>query len=202
MSATLPPAVPPETRTRILQTALELFSERGFDGTTLQQIADRLGFTKAALYYHFRSKDDLLQALLTPAMTGMKELLDAHDGLPNTPAQRRRFIEEYLDYLLRHRLLIAYMVQDLAALARPEMAAASADHRKRVGAMLVGDGLGFNEQIRVAMALRGIGGVIAQYPDADTSELREALLDATRALLRGGRRRPPATASTSNAAGT
>jgi hypothetical protein len=102
----------------------------------------------------------------------MNELLDAHDGLPDTPAQRRRFIEEYLDYLLRHRRLIAYMTQDLALLARPEMAAASADHRKRVGAMLVGDGLDFTEQIRVAMALRGIGGVIAQFPDADTSSAR------------------------------
>jgi len=183
-------AVAPDTRTRILETALELFSEQGFDGTRLQQIADRLGFTKAALYYHFRSKDDLLQALVTPAMTGMRELLDAHEGLPDTPAQRRRFVEDYLDFLLRHRPLIAYMTQDLALLARPEMAAASADHRKRVGAMLAGDGLDFTEQIRVAMALRGIGGVIAQYPDAETSELREALLDATRALLRGGRRRP------------
>lgn len=202
MSTTSPRDAPPETRTRILETALELFSERGFDGTTLQQIADRLGFTKAALYYHFRSKDALLQALVTPAITGMKELLDAHEGLPDSPAQRRRFIEEYLDYLLRHRPLIAYMAQDLAALALPEMAAASADHRKRIGAILVGDGLDFNQQIRVAMALRGIGGVIAQYPDAPTSELREALLDATRALLRGGRRRPQATPSTANAAGT
>jgi AcrR family transcriptional regulator len=195
-------AATPDTRTRILETALELFSEQGFDGTTLQQIADRLGFTKAALYYHFRSKDDILQALVTPATTGMKELLDAHEGLPDTPAQRRRFIEEYIDCLLRQRALIAYMTQDLALLSRPEMAAGTADHRKRVGAMLVGDGLDFNEQIRVAMALRGIGGVIAQYPDADTSELRAALLDATRALLRGGRRRPHATASPSNAAGS
>jgi AcrR family transcriptional regulator len=195
-------AGPQDTRTRILETALELFSEQGFDGTRLQQIADRLGFTKAALYYHFRSKDDILLALVTPALTGMNELLDAHDGLPDSPTQRRRSIEEYLDYLLRHRRLIAYMTQDLALLARPEMAAASADHLKRAGAMLGGDGLDFNEQIRVAMALRGIGGVIAQYPDADTSELRAALLDATRALLRGGRRRPHGTASTAKAAGT
>jgi hypothetical protein len=53
-----------------------------------------------------------------------------------------------------------------------------------------------------AAGLRGIGGVIAQYPDADMSELREALLDATRALLRAGRRRPHATPSTANATGT
>src|ERR1017187_9787067 len=99
MSTTSPRDAPPETRTRILETALELFSAQGFDGTTLQQIADRLGFTKAALYYHFRSKDDLLQAILTPALAGMNELLDAHESLPDAPAQRRRFIAEYVDYL-------------------------------------------------------------------------------------------------------
>jgi AcrR family transcriptional regulator len=161
-----------DTRTRILDTALELFSEHGFDGTTLQQIADRLGFTKAALYYHFRSKDALLQATVTPA-------------------QRRRFMEDYLDHLLCHRRLIAYMVSDLAIVAHPLIAIGSADRRARMQSMLAGDGLDFHDQVCVTMAFRGIGGVIAQYPDADTAELREALLDAARALLRPARRRPP-----------
>ncbi|MGH9099492.1 MAG: TetR/AcrR family transcriptional regulator, partial [Acidimicrobiales bacterium] len=39
------------TRDRILDTALLLFTEKGFDATSLQEIADRLGFTKAAIYY-------------------------------------------------------------------------------------------------------------------------------------------------------
>jgi AcrR family transcriptional regulator len=187
---------PLDTRTRILDTALELFAEQGFDGTTLQQIADRLGFTKAALYYHFRSKDDLLQATVSPAIAGLEELLRAHEELPDSPAQRRRFMEDYLDYLLCHRRLIAYMVSDLAIVAHPAIAAGSGDRRARMQAMVAGDGLDFYHQVRVTMAFRGIGGVIAQYPDANTAELREALLDAARALLRPGRRRsPPAPAS-------
>ena len=43
--------------------ALDLFTEKGFDGTSLREIAERLGVTKAALYYHFASKDDILMAL-------------------------------------------------------------------------------------------------------------------------------------------
>ena len=43
----------PDVRARVLDAALKLFSEHGFDGTTIQQIADMLGVTKAALYYHF-----------------------------------------------------------------------------------------------------------------------------------------------------
>jgi AcrR family transcriptional regulator len=182
-------APPPDTRTRILDAALELFTEHGFDGTTLQQIADRLGVTKAALYYHFRSKDELLQALLTPAITGLEELLSAHETLPDTPAQRRRFMEGYVDYMLSLRRLIAYMVSDLAIVAHPAIATGGADRSARLRAMLAGDDLDFHDQVRVTMAFKGIGGVIAQYPDADTAELRAALIDATRALLRPARRR-------------
>lgn len=180
-----------DTRARILDAALELFSEHGFDGTTLQQIADRLGFTKAALYYHFRSKDDLLQALVRPAIEQIDALLDAHEGLPDTPARRRQFMEDYLDHLLGQRRLIAYMASDLAIVAHPAISAGSADRQARLQALLVGDRLGFKEQVRVTMAFRGIGGVIAHYPDADPVELREALIDATRALLRPRRRRAP-----------
>ncbi len=187
MSAT---AVPTDTRTRILDAALELFSEHGFDGTTLQRIADQLGVTKAALYYHFRSKDELLQALVTPAIAGLEELLRAHEGVPDSPAQRRRFMEGYLDYLLGQRRLIAYMVSDLAIVAHPAIADGSADRSARMQAMLAGDDLDFGDRVRVTMAFRGIGGVIAQYPDADTADLREALLDAAHALLRPARRRP------------
>jgi AcrR family transcriptional regulator len=56
-------AEPVDTRQRILDVALDLFTEQGFDGTSLRQIAEQLGVTKAALYYHFESKDDILMAL-------------------------------------------------------------------------------------------------------------------------------------------
>ena len=51
------------TRERILDVALDLFIEKGYDKTSLREIAEQLGFTKAALYYHFATKDDILMAL-------------------------------------------------------------------------------------------------------------------------------------------
>ncbi len=51
------------TRERILDVALELFTDEGYDRTSLREIAERLGVTKAALYYHFPSKADILFAL-------------------------------------------------------------------------------------------------------------------------------------------
>ena len=51
------------TRERVLDEALDLFIEKGFDNASLRELAERMGFTKAALYYHFPSKADILIAL-------------------------------------------------------------------------------------------------------------------------------------------
>ena len=64
-----------DTRQRILDVASELFAEQGYDATSLREIADRMGFTKAALYYHFQSKDEILKALVQPAFELVRELI-------------------------------------------------------------------------------------------------------------------------------
>lgn len=72
-----------DTRERILEVARELFTDNGYEGTSLREIADRLGFTKAALYYHFQSKEQLLLALLEPVQGMVAQLLtdlEAADG--------------------------------------------------------------------------------------------------------------------------
>jgi AcrR family transcriptional regulator len=51
------------TRERVLDVALDVFIEQGYDKASLREIAERMGFTKAALYYHFPSKADMLLAL-------------------------------------------------------------------------------------------------------------------------------------------
>ena len=59
------PAEPPRdpTRTRILDAARELFGAQGFDSTTVRQIATRVGIRDAALYHHFKSKREILNAV-------------------------------------------------------------------------------------------------------------------------------------------
>ena len=54
------------TRQRILDAATDLFIEKGYEGTSLREIAERVGVTKAALYYHFASKAEMVAALLAP----------------------------------------------------------------------------------------------------------------------------------------
>ncbi len=64
----------PDTRERILAVAQVRFTEKGYEATSLREIAEDLGITKAALYYHFPSKSDLLRAMLTPIGIAFDEL--------------------------------------------------------------------------------------------------------------------------------
>lgn len=76
-------------RDRILQVALELFTERGYDGTSLREIAEKLDVTKAALYYHFKSKEALLIALVIDWRGQVTELVRwGHEQPFSTELQR------------------------------------------------------------------------------------------------------------------
>ncbi len=76
-----PAAAAGGTRERILDVALELFNERGYDKTSLRVIAERLGVTKAALYYHFERKEDILLELHLRLHALGNDVLDQLDGL-------------------------------------------------------------------------------------------------------------------------
>ena len=65
-----------DTRAEILAVAFELFAEQGYDTTSLREISERLGITKAALYYHFPGKEDILRALLEPLTEVVSGLMD------------------------------------------------------------------------------------------------------------------------------
>ena len=64
-----------DTRERIQRVALELFAEQGYEGSSLREIAERLNVTKAALYYHFRTKEDIVSSLLEDWGTALDDLL-------------------------------------------------------------------------------------------------------------------------------
>jgi AcrR family transcriptional regulator len=65
------------TRTRILDISRDLFTAHGYGGTSIAQIAEKLGTSKAALYYHFKSKEDILDALLSEPFEAMKDFRDS-----------------------------------------------------------------------------------------------------------------------------
>jgi AcrR family transcriptional regulator len=123
MAAT-PPASRPEdetvsTRARILDIALELFTEQGYDKTSIRDIAERLGFTKAALYYHFKSKADILLELHLRLHAIGEQLLGALDALPDGETRARawpRLLDEFITAIDDNRELVLMHQRNQSAL--------------------------------------------------------------------------------------
>ncbi|WP_054811482.1 TetR/AcrR family transcriptional regulator [Nocardia arizonensis] len=88
-----------DTRERIRAVAMELFSERGYDKTSLREIAERLGVTKAALYYHFRTKEDIVASLSEDLRRGVDEIVDWAEATQAGPARAREILSRYSDLL-------------------------------------------------------------------------------------------------------
>jgi AcrR family transcriptional regulator len=107
------------TRERILDVALELFNEQGYEKTSLREIAERLGVTKAALYYHFERKEDLLLELhlrLHDLGRGILEQLDGLDNEGEVVAAWPALLDRFVDEVLANRELFRFHQRNERAL--------------------------------------------------------------------------------------
>jgi len=78
------------TRDAILMTALDLFADKGYDATSMREIAERVGISKPALYYHFDSKEDIVRGVLGDQLAQIEDLVTwtrAQSPAPDLPAQ-------------------------------------------------------------------------------------------------------------------
>lgn len=102
-----------ETRARILVGARELFGRNGFDGTTVREIAERAGLTDAALYYHFKSKREILQAIWEQPVGGGPAQIRP-DG-PLTVMRLREILESILEFTIRNRDFLRLVTRETLA---------------------------------------------------------------------------------------
>jgi AcrR family transcriptional regulator len=112
-----------KTHARILEVALELIAKQGFAATSTREISERLGFTKAALYYHFRTKDELLTAIVAPAMAHLSGVVEGKSALP-AASPRRELLASYVDLVATHEELIRVLSEDPSVANRPALLAA------------------------------------------------------------------------------
>ncbi len=86
-----------DTRARIQAVALERFTDNGYDQTSLREIAEDLGVTKAALYYHVKTKEEILDSLLAHVSDGLGSLLAWMESGPPTRERRLELIRRLSD---------------------------------------------------------------------------------------------------------
>ena len=104
-----------QTRQQILDTAQRLFAELGYDATSIQMIADELGLTKAAVYYHFRAKIDMLHAAMEPGILRIAALLETAASMRSRRARIEHVVTGLVDFLVEHRHYAVMAANDPAA---------------------------------------------------------------------------------------
>jgi AcrR family transcriptional regulator len=102
------------TRGRIVDSALELFATKTYAGTSLQDIAESIGMSKAALYYHFPSKESLLHAMFAPTVQRIERAL-ADATRPDGTVDRVRLVHEVVDAQIEHAVAVRALIGDPSA---------------------------------------------------------------------------------------
>lgn len=82
------------TREQIIDTANRLFYERGYESTSFASIAEAVGISRGNFYYHFKTKDEILEAVIQARLTNTREMLSCWQESSPTPLERiRRFVQ-------------------------------------------------------------------------------------------------------------
>jgi AcrR family transcriptional regulator len=167
---------PSDTKQRILDVARDLFSKQGVQRTSLQDIADRLGITKPALYYHFPSREDLVRSILQPLLDDGEEFLLAQEARGAT--QARELIEGFFDFNYRHRAPVIMLLAEMPTLADLGLIDRVLGWRKRLTELICGPEPTLEQSARAVLALGGLQDVCMQFPDAPVEQLRAAAVAA------------------------
>jgi AcrR family transcriptional regulator len=131
----------PGTRNRrdvLLSAALQGFAERGYHATSVAELAAATGMSKAAVSYHFPTKNDLLHALTDPLLDDLDTLVVRHPRAPKWPEGVRALLEDYLTTLTEYRDVAAWVDSDKAVLHHPEIGARLHNHNDRMCRAITG----------------------------------------------------------------
>jgi AcrR family transcriptional regulator len=172
-----------ETRSRLRELALELFAEQGYEQTSLREIAERLGVTKAALYYYYKSKEDIVRDLVEDYMAQIDQLIAWGKDQPRSAETRAEIVRRYLDIVVNGTAVFRLLHQNQAAVSSLAAAKERGElFRERIDALvglLTDPGAPMRDEIRAASCLMSISFCSMHYQlkAGSTAELKEAVLD-------------------------
>ena len=170
-----------QTRQQILDTAQRLFAELGYDATSLQMIADEMGLTKAAVYYHFPAKVDIRHAILMPKVEQLATLLDEAAAIRGRRARVEHLVNGFADFFVASRRY-ALTATDPSA-KREKLDEEPLSMRRRAVSLIFGDNPSGAERLAVR-AVSSIPEFLPELADLSDEELREALRTMMLRILR------------------
>ncbi|MFB7877351.1 MULTISPECIES: TetR/AcrR family transcriptional regulator [unclassified Nocardia] len=176
------------TKQAIRDAAVQLFAAKGFEQTSLREVADVVGITKASLYYHYASKLDLLLAIIDPIIDHMRDIVTDIDAVPYDNEGIRAVLRTYLRGMIRHRDAGALCVRDTAAIVNaiadryPDLMEPTRELRM----WLAGPEPTQESKLRASAAIEVLGVALLSSelaPGASDEMVEKTLLDAATCVL-------------------
>ena len=169
-----------DTRAQIREVALELFAEHGYEKTSLREIAERLGITKAAVYYHFKTKEEILGTLFDELFSGLDEIVAwAREQAPG-PEVRAEVLRRYQDLLggPSAARLVRFLQERQASVKDLAVATGMKQRFAQLSAVMVPEGCSVEEQLRFRLSVvaLNLGAFAAEGLTGTAQERRAAAL--------------------------
>lgn len=174
-----------DTRQRIQDVALELFAEQGYEKTSLREIAERLDVTKAALYYHFKTKEDIVVSLFENLTQPVLDLIEWAKQQPRTLETKQEVLRRYSELLRGAAPLFRFMQENQAAMRDLKIGERFKERAVDLLELLKEPDFAMADQVRCFSALFTInaGMFLLKDLEGDAEEKRQASLEVALDLM-------------------
>jgi AcrR family transcriptional regulator len=178
-------AAPTAAQARIINASLDLFAKHGVGGTSLQMIADEIGVTKAAVYFQYKTKDEIVLAAAEAELGRLRMVIDAAEMERSRRRARDELIAGMVDLAVERRRTVGTILSDPVIVGFFAEHEAFRDVMHRLRGVLIGDDTGPEARVRTAMLIAAISGAV-MHPflvDLDDEILRAQLVGLARRFL-------------------
>ncbi|MFF9408834.1 TetR/AcrR family transcriptional regulator [Streptomyces anandii] len=181
------------TRQRIQDVALELFAEQGYEKTSLREIAERLDVTKAALYYHFKTKEEIIVSLFEDLTQPIEELIEWGRRQPHTLETKQEIVRRYGQALAGATPLFRFMQENQATVRELRIGDTFKDRMTGLRDIIIDPDASLTDQVRCISALFTLhaGMFVMRDLEGDPEDKRKAVLEVAIDLVtqahQGGR---------------
>ncbi|MEE4492502.1 TetR/AcrR family transcriptional regulator [Streptomyces sp. BE230] len=173
------------TRQRIQDVALSLFAEQGYEKTSLREIAEHLDVTKAALYYHFKTKEDILVSIFEDLNRPVEDLITWGETQPRTLETKKEILSRYSEALAGATPLFRFMQENQATVRDLSIGVTIKDRVLALVDLIKDPDAPLTDQVRCFSALFTLhAGMLAlKDVDGDPEDKRKAALEVAVELV-------------------
>ncbi|MBT3153668.1 TetR/AcrR family transcriptional regulator [Streptomyces sp. CHD11] len=173
------------TRQRIQDVALELFAQQGYEKTSLREIAEHLDVTKAALYYHFKTKEEILVGIFEDLSRPLEDLIEWGHTQPHSLETKQEIIRRYSEALMGAAPLFRFMQENQATIRELRIGDMFKTRMLGLRDILMDPDADLVDQVRCVSALFTMhaGMHVFQDVESDPEEQRKAVLEVATDLI-------------------